>query len=282
MKAGFWVSPEGDDAAMTVMPIGAEPPLRARKLNYLATSSAEEMIRRCRQTAELLPRIADALAVQKSDQPGRLFDITDFPDDDRELITQTLGEGEVAGVAALTNGVLAQIQEAVMAGVWRVRFTDVAGALLGDYIEITSIPAAVRQACAALPAQISHGPAPDGAMNVMPVLHEIGDRIIRYKDGDEAHVITFSLFPMSPEDMTFLQQTLGDGPVRLTSRGYGTCRVVATGARNVWSVQFYNAMDTIILDTLEISDIPSVAIAAEEDFRDSEVRLREIEEAYFK
>jgi len=119
-------------------------------------------------------------------------------------------------------------------------------------------------------------------MNVMPVLHEIGDRIARYKDGDEPHIITFSLFPMSPEDMNFLQQTLGAGPVQLTSRGYGTCRVVATGARNVWSVQFYNAMDTIILDTLEICDIPSVAIAAEEDFRDSEMRLREIEEAYFK
>ncbi|MBA3038574.1 MAG: hydrogenase expression/formation protein [Alphaproteobacteria bacterium] len=282
MKAGFWVAPEGDDATMTVMPIGAEPPLRTRKLNYLATSSAEEMIRRCRQTAELLPRIADALATQKADEPGQLFDITDFAADDKELITQTLGEGEVAGVAALANGVLAQIQEAVMAGVWRVRFTDANGTLLADYVEVASIPAAVRQACAVLAPEIVHGPAPTGAMNVMPVLHEIGDRIARYKDGDEPHIITFSLFPMSPEDMTFLQQTLGAGPVQLTSRGYGTCRVVATGARNVWSVQFYNAMDTIILDTLEICDIPSVAIAAEEDFRDSEMRLREIEEAYFK
>ncbi|MFB9950663.1 hydrogenase expression/formation C-terminal domain-containing protein [Rhizobium puerariae] len=282
MKAGFWVAPEGEDAAMTVMPIGAEPPLRARKLNFLATSSAEEMIRRCRRTAMLLPELADALAVQKADQPGRLFDITDYPDDDRELITQTLGEGEVAGVAALSNGITAQMQEAVMAGVWRIRFTDADGRLVADYIEVASIPAAVQQACSTLPATISHGPAPAGAMNVMPVLTEIGDRIGRYRDGDPAHIMTFSLFPMSPEDMAFLQETLGAGPVQLTSRGYGTCRVVATGARNVWSVQFYNAMDAIILDTLEICGIPSVALAAEEDFRDSEARLREIEEAYFK
>ncbi|MBY5717025.1 hydrogenase expression/formation protein [Rhizobium leguminosarum] len=282
MKAGFWVAPEGEGAAMTVMSIGAEPPLRARKLNFLATSSAEEMIRRCRRTAMLLPVLADALAVQKAEQPGRLFDITDFPDDDRELITQTLGEGEVAGVAALANGVTAQMQEAVMAGVWRIRFTDVDGRLIADYIEVASIPAAVRQACSGLPASISHGPAPAGAMNVMPVLTEIGDRIARYRDGDPAHVITFSLFPMSPEDMAFLQDALGAGPVQLTSRGCGTCRVVATGARNVWSVQFYNAMDTIILDTLEVCNIPSVAIAAEEDFRDSEARLRDIWEAYFK
>jgi hydrogenase-1 operon protein HyaF len=82
--------------------------------------------------------------------------------------------------------------------------------------------------------------------------------------------------------MEVLQSTLGAGPVSLTSRGYGTCRVVATGALNVWSVQFYNAMDTIILDTLEIVDVPQVAAAAEEDFRDSSDRLREIEEAYFR
>ncbi|PZU89541.1 MAG: hydrogenase expression/formation protein [Shinella sp.] len=282
MKAGFWVSPDGDDAPMTVMEIGAEPPLRARKLNFLATSTAEEMIRRCRRTAELLPELADALAVQKADRPGRLFDITDYPEDDKELITQTLGEGEVAGVAVLPSGITAQMQEAVMAGVWRIRFTDAEGRLVADYIEVASIPAAVRQACSALPASIDHDAAPDGAMNVMPVLTEIGDRTGRYRDGDPAHIITFSLFPMSPEDMNFLQETLGAGPVQLTSRGYGSCRIVATGIRNVWSVQFYNAMDTIILDTLEICDIPAVAIAAEEDFLDSEARLRDIEEAYFK
>ncbi|THK33638.1 hydrogenase expression/formation protein [Ensifer sp. MPMI2T] len=266
---------------MTVMPIGGEP-FRARKLNFIATRAAEEMIRQCRRTAMLLPELADALAVQRIDQPGRLFDITDYPDHDKELITQALGEGEVGGVAAFSNGITAQIQEAVVAGVWHIRFTDAEGRLVADYVEVASIPAVVRQACLALPAAIRHGPAPDGAMNVMPLLTEIGDRITRHRDGEPAHFITFSLFPMSPEDMAFLQETLGVGPVQLTSRGHGTCRVVATGTRNVWSIQFYNAMDTIILDTLEICDIPSVAIATEEDFRDSEARLREIEEAYFK
>ncbi len=282
MKAGFWVAPEGEDAAMTIMPIGADAPLATRKLNFLATSTAEEMIRRCRQTAALLPQIADALAVQKASEPGRLFDITDFSDDDRELIRETLGEGEVAGVAALQNGIIAQIQEAVMAGVWRIRFTNADGATLADYVEVASIPAVVRQACSVLPTSLVPGVPPVGAMNVMPVLHEVGERCAAYTDGEAPHVITFSLLPMSPDDMDFLQETLGAGPVQLTSRGYGSCRIVATGARNVWSVQFYNAMDTIILDTLEICDVPSVALAAEEDFRDSETRLRDIEEAYFK
>jgi hydrogenase-1 operon protein HyaF len=95
-------------------------------------------------------------------------------------------------------------------------------------------------------------------------------------------VINFSLLPMTPEDMAFLQATLGQGPVRLASRGYGQVRAVATAARGVWSVQYANTMDTVALDTLEIGDVPAVVIAADEDFADSSVRLREIDEAYFR
>lgn len=69
---------------------------------------------------------------------------------------------------------------------------------------------------------------------------------------------------------------------QLRSRGYGTCRVLSTGIRNVWSVQFFNAMDTVILDTLEVGGVPTVAIAANEDFEDSAERLQEMIEAYFK
>ena len=61
MKAGFWVAPEGEDSAMSIMPIDTEVPVAARKLSFLATATAEEMIQRCRDTAALLPKIADAL-----------------------------------------------------------------------------------------------------------------------------------------------------------------------------------------------------------------------------
>jgi hydrogenase-1 operon protein HyaF len=102
-----------------------------------------------------------------------------------------------------------------------------------------------------------------------------------WRTGEPNHTITFSLFPMNPDDMDFLQKSLGPGPVQIISRGYGTCKVTATATRNVWSVQYFNAMDTIVLDTLEIGGVPSVALAAEDDMRDSAERLKEIEEAYF-
>jgi hydrogenase-1 operon protein HyaF len=87
---------------------------------------------------------------------------------------------------------------------------------------------------------------------------------------------------MTPADIDFLQASLGTGPVRLVSRGYGNCCMQATAIHGVWSVKFFNTMDTLLRDTVEICNIPVVACAAEEDLRDSAVRLREIEEAYFK
>jgi hydrogenase-1 operon protein HyaF len=283
VKAGFWVAPEGGEEGVTLVPIGAEDPLAQRRaFSFLATRSAEELIACCPGVAKLLPQLADALAVQKALAPGRLFDVTDLPAEDRELITQVLGEGEVAGVAALTDGVVAQIQESVMAGLWRVRFTDAAGALVGDYLEIAAIPQVVRKAAELTATELAIGAPPAGAMNVMPLLAEIAARHTAHRPGAPAHVINFSLLPINDVDMQFLQATLGDGPVRLVSRGYGTCRVHATGARNVWSVQFFNAMDTIILDTLEIGDAPLAACAADEDFIDSAERMCEINEAYFQ
>jgi hydrogenase-1 operon protein HyaF len=281
MKAGFWIAPEGENAAVALSPI--EPALLApRRAPFLGTPSADDLIRRCARTAALLPALAAALSAQRADARGKLFDITEYGADDRKLIAEVLGEGEVGGVALLPGGVTAQIAESVFAGLWRVRFTDASGALVADYLEVGAIPEAVREAARAAASDFPIGEPPEGAMNVLPVLAEIRDRMAAWAPGEPAHVINFSLLPMTPEDMAFLQATLGQGPVRLASRGYGQVRAVATAARGVWSVQYTNTMDTVVLDTLEIGDVPAVAVAADEDFADSSVRLGEIEGAYFR
>jgi hydrogenase-1 operon protein HyaF len=281
MKAGFWIAPEGADDAVTMLPPAEDAARGKDVVAFLATASAEEAIARCPRAAALLPQLADALETQRADAPGRLFDITDYEDHERELIRQVLGEGEVSGLAALPDGAVAQIEEASMAGLWRVRFTDAAGKIAADYLEIASIPHVVERAAAFTAETLSFGAAPEGAMNVMPLIAEIDGRMRAHRPGDPSHTINFSLLPVNEIDMAFLQQVLGDGPVQLVSRGYGHCKVTATGARNVWSVQFFNAMGTIILDTLEIGDAPAAARAADEDFHDSAERLREIHEAYF-
>lgn len=251
-------------------------------LAFLATVDAEALIARCPGVARLMPEIAAALDRQTAAAPGILFDLATLGEEETRLISEILGEGEVAATVALPDGVVAQISESIFAGLWRVRFVGADGGLLADYAEVSAVPQAVRRAATMTLPHVNIGDIPDGVMNAPPVLHEIAARAARYRPDQPNHVISLTLLPMLPDDIALLTDRLGNGPVRIVSRGYGTCRIQATAIHNVWSVQFFNVMDAMLLDTIEIGDVPVTAQAAEADFRDSAVRLREIEEAYFK
>ena len=41
-----------------------------------------------------------------------------------------------------------------------------------------------------------------------------------------------------------------------------------TATRNVWWVQFYNSQDALILNSIEVTAMPEVAVAAPEDIAD--------------
>lgn len=284
MKAGFWVAPEGAEEAMQIMPIGgdfsADMPA-ARKISLLASSGAEALIAACPRVKTLLPDLIAALESQPENAPGQLFDLTEFNSNEKMLVDDLCASGEVTGVVGLPDGIVAQIAETTFAGLWRVRFTNDRAENFADYLEVSSLPEIARRAALNNFRPLEPGVAPEGAMNVMPVISEISSRAAAHRPGDATHTITFSLLPMSPADMTHLQNQLGQGAVRLVSRGYGSCRVASTGTLHVWSVQYFNAMDEIVLDTLEIGDAPQAACAARCDFLDSAMRLREVEEAYF-
>ena len=64
-------------------------------------------------------------------------------------------------------------------------------------------------------------------------------------------MVNLTLLPHTEEDLVWLDAALGEGSVTILSRGYGNCRVRATALPFVWRVQFFNAMDTLILDTFD-------------------------------
>ncbi len=198
-----------------------------------------------------------------------------------ELVNQVLGEGEVSVV----GGGELQAQEAVLAGVWRVRGTDAEGRVLRDEIEVGSFPTSVAALAfkAARPAvAIPESFAPD-VFNAPPLLPEINEHIPQVAAqgiGGAPHVINLSLLPHTEADLALLAELLGEGPLTILSRGYGNCRVTSSGTDSVWWVQFYNSQDTLILNSIEICALPEVVCAAPEDIEESADRLREILEVY--
>ena len=223
----------------------------------------------------LLERLQAALAAYRVGDPSGVLDLSALDQPNRELLEQTLGEGEVS--ALLSGPQSGRVQETRLAGVWWVRTIGPHGALELDHLEIADLPGLVRAAAfdgaadqAPLPS-----PLPAGGMNAPGVLVEVNAQIAGRRPGELPHIVNLTLLPQTPEDLACLGATLGTGPVTLLSRGYGNCRVCATGVRNCWRVRHYNSQDQLILDSIEVTETPVAVLAAQEDIDDSAARLAE-------
>jgi hydrogenase-1 operon protein HyaF len=193
-------------------------------------------------------------------------------------LNESLGEGEVSAKIASTRGSPGwRVQETAFAGVWRVLREDARGQRLEDLLEAADMPAIVKEAAQrANGARLDASRLPEGVMNARAIVDELRHHARAYDRGAPAHVVNLTLLPFGPPDHAGLDELLGEGPVAILSRGFGNCRITSTQAANIWRVRFYNSMSTLILDTLEVVDIPEAARAAPEDLDDSRERLGEL------
>lgn len=228
---------------------------------------------------DLLQRLHAVLARHRVGQPAEILDLASLDTLNRELVDQTLGEGEVSVIQQGLDETRAQ--ETRLAGVWRLHVPASDSDQSRELIEVAEIPRFVRDS-AFFGTTETIGPVgelPDGVMNAPALIAEIESKVAEWRPGTPAHIINLTLLPMTEQDHIYLDERLGRGHVTLLSRGYGSCRIVASGIRQVWWVQHFNSDDRLILSTLEVADVPIAALAAQEDIDDSRDRLAEILEA---
>ena len=194
------------------------------------------------------------------------FSLLDYPPAVRAEIHELLGEGEVS---VLTAGDL-RAQETAFTGIWRIRGEGI------DDVEASAFPLALREVAMAraMPAAAAPEP-PAGLMNAPALYHEIRSLSAIWRAGREAHIVNLSLLPATPDDLAWLDDQLGRISFSILSRGFGNCRITATALPHVWWVQYFNNMEKLILNSLEIVDIPAVALAAKEDYDETIIRLDE-------
>jgi hydrogenase-1 operon protein HyaF len=262
---------------------GSQPsPTEGEELSYMAMPKDMSVYTPHTPEVEDPGAVAPALALLRdvtaacsevANGGSRRFDLRELDAENRALVADTLGEGEVS---AKIRGVPATaVQETRFAGVWVLTGAD------QDLIEVAAIPDAVRSR-AFTPLRPGKGPDAErspAVINAPPIYAELADHAAQDRRGKPPHVVNFTLLPHTEHDLLWLDAALGEGAVTILSRGYGNCRVTATALAGVWRVQFFNSMDTLILDTLEVTDMPEVVIAAPEDLGDSARRLVEVLEA---
>jgi len=221
----------------------------------------------------LLRDIAQAAEAASQGRANTRFDLSGLDRENRALIAETMGEGEVSIKMHGRPAIAAQ--ESVFAGVWCLRGAEI------DAIEVGPVPnIAIEHAFVPrTPATADQTPQQPGVVNAPPLLVELADKSASWSEEAEPHVVNLTLLPHTEQDLDWLDHALGAGSVEILSRGYGNCRVTATATPRVWRVQFYNSMDTLILDTFEVTGMPEVALAASEDLADSGARILEVLEA---
>jgi hydrogenase-1 operon protein HyaF len=204
---------------------------------------------------------------------AQAFDLSALDAENRALIADTLGQGEVSikirGIPAI------RAQESRFAGIWVLSGAGV------DRVEVAAIPmgAITRASEPHRPGKGVEAPRGKAVLNAPPIYAELRDKSAAYSDAADLHVVNLSLLPHTEDDLLWLDAAFGEGAVTILSRGYGNCRITATALPNLWRVQFFNSMDVLILDTFEVTRMPEVAIAAPEDLSDSGKRLLRVLEA---
>lgn len=194
------------------------------------------------------------------------FSLLEFAPAVRDEINELLGEGEVG---ILTAGSL-RAQETAFTGIWRIRGQGI------DDVEASAFPLALRDLAMARQLPVTPAPVPPAElMNAPALLHEIRSLSAQWSAGRAAHVINLSLLPATPADLAWLDRQLGRISFSILSRGFGNCRITATALPFVWWVQYFNNMEKLILNSIEIVDLPAVALAAAEDYEETIVRLDE-------
>ena len=204
-----------------------------------------------------------------------MLDLNGLAGESLRVLNETLGEGEVAATCDADHEI--RIQETVFTGVWREQHFKADGSLLHDYLVAAPVPPVIgRLAGERADSRLRRLELPSGAMNVPALIHELQEAMDRSGHSTVAHVINLTLLPLSPEDTVHIDRVLDGGSVVILSRGFGNCRISSTAARNVWRVQYFNNMQTLILNTIEVTPMPEAAVAAREDLVETRERLAEL------
>ena len=125
-----------------------------------------------------------------------------------------------------------------------------------DAIPIHVIPLHVSPA---LPA----GPGLTG--NALPLLREIAELLRRLLESGETAAIDLSALPLTPADLDWLRDKLGEGEIAVTLQASGESTLNETACPGVWWVTHYNEQGAVTSQFIEVAFVPELVKAHPQD-----------------
>jgi hydrogenase-1 operon protein HyaF len=101
--------------------------------------------------------------------------------------------------------------------------------------------------------------------NAPVLLREIAELVRRLLDSSESSAIDLRALPLTPEDLDWLRETLGQGQVVATLEAEGESTLSETVCPGVWWVAHHNEQGAVVSEFIEITFVPELLKAHPED-----------------
>ena len=113
----------------------------------------------------------------------------------------------------------------------------------------------------------------DLTWNVVPLLHEIRHALKALLESGETSVIDLRSIPLAPGEEEKLIERLGRGEVVAKLDALGSSEIIETQYSGVWLVTHFNEENSIIGRFIEITLMPEILKAQQQDIRGALAQL---------
>ncbi|MCU0812333.1 MAG: hydrogenase expression/formation protein [Thiobacillaceae bacterium] len=117
---------------------------------------------------------------------------------------------------------------------------------------LESIPVRVAGASAAEPGLSGNAP---------PLLHELAQQLRQLLASDVSSAIDLGALPLTPADLAWLKERLGQGEISVTLQANGESTLAETACPGIWWVTHRNEKGVVGSEFLEVAYVPELVKA---------------------
>lgn len=101
--------------------------------------------------------------------------------------------------------------------------------------------------------------------NAPALLREIAEMVRRLLASGETSAIDLQALPLTPADLEWLREQLGEGEIAVTLNADGESSMDETACPGVWWITHHNPMGAVVSAFIEVAFVPEVVKAHPED-----------------
>lgn len=101
--------------------------------------------------------------------------------------------------------------------------------------------------------------------NAPPLLRELSELLRKLLETGESSAIDLSALPLTPADLDWLREKLGEGEIAVTLQANGESTLNETACSGVWWVTHRNEQNRVTAQFIEVAFVPELVKAHPQD-----------------